>query len=82
MSALRVLPLGFNSCLEAVKICACTEPTGLSHIIVYAAKLYTIATERKKNKKTMSNQLQQDIKQALAYRSSSTHKTLMEIPYV
>jgi hypothetical protein len=30
----------------------------------------------------MSNQLQQDIKQALAYRSSSTHKTLMEIPHV
>jgi len=47
MSALRVLPLGFNSCLEAVKICACTELAGLSHIIVYAAKLYTIATGKK-----------------------------------
>ncbi len=50
--------------------------------LLYRLQNYIQLPQGKKKKKTMSNQLQQDIKQALAYRSSSTHKTLMEIAHV
>ncbi len=37
MSTLRVLPLGFNSSLEAMKVCTCAQLAWWQHIIVEAA---------------------------------------------
>ncbi len=53
MSTLRVLPLGFNSSLEAMKVCTCAQLAWRQHIVVEAADY-----QQKIVTTNVSNQLQ------------------------